>query len=111
MKVDGELTVDENIADSGGLNAAFGAWERHRKDRPERDMALPGLERWTPEQQFFLAFAYSGCGTWTKEGAAWLAETNPHALSNFRVTGPLQNSQGFREAFGCKVKEPTCPMW
>ncbi|KAH7713370.1 Protein NEP-11 b [Aphelenchoides avenae] len=55
-KVDGEKTQGENIGDLGGVKEAFLAFQNHiRQTGPEPP--LPGLERYTPQQLFFLAMA------------------------------------------------------
>jgi endothelin-converting enzyme len=48
LHVNGKLTLGENIADAGGLNAAFAAWKNRDKVKP--DKALPGLLEFTKEQ-------------------------------------------------------------
>ncbi|KAE9969755.1 hypothetical protein EG328_006686 [Venturia inaequalis] len=50
--VNGELTMDENIADAGGISASYDAWKIRRKTG--RNDKLPGLEAFTAEQLFFL---------------------------------------------------------
>ena len=55
----GKSNLGENIADNGGLKAAFGAYQRWRQDFPrlvERQPSLPGVNL-TDYQLFFLGFA------------------------------------------------------
>lgn len=51
--VNGNTTIGENIADNGGLKAAFHAYKRYTENR---DLPLPGLNL-TQDQIFFLSFA------------------------------------------------------
>jgi len=51
--VNGNTTIGENIADNGGLKAAFHAYKEHSA---EWDLPLPGLNL-TQDQIFFLSFA------------------------------------------------------
>lgn len=55
--IDGELTLDENIADNGGLNEAFVAYERW-KTRHGQEPLLSGFTDFTHEQLLFLSFAH-----------------------------------------------------
>ena len=43
VRVDGEQTLGENIADAGGVNTAFRAWKEAEKRTGKRDQLLPGL--------------------------------------------------------------------
>ncbi|HEX6244770.1 MAG TPA: M13 family metallopeptidase, partial [Polyangiales bacterium] len=52
LKVNGELTLGENIADLGGLQIAFGALQKALRDKPQGP-----IDGYTPEQRFFLSYA------------------------------------------------------
>lgn len=64
--VDGKRTLDGNIADNGGLGLAYAAWKA-QQPRKDRNKLLPGLDRWTPEQLFFLSYARMHCSKATAE--------------------------------------------
>lgn len=51
--MNGKLTVDENIADSGGLARAWDAWLKVSGD--EKQMRIKGLEKFTSSQLFFMS--------------------------------------------------------
>uniref|UniRef100_A0A1I7XAS8 Neprilysin n=1 Tax=Heterorhabditis bacteriophora TaxID=37862 RepID=A0A1I7XAS8_HETBA len=55
-KVDGRLTIGENIADNGGLRVAYQAFQMRLARSPE-NFTLPGLTSFTPQQLFFIAYA------------------------------------------------------
>lgn len=97
MKVNGKLTLGENIADLGGLSLAFAAFKRSQKGKePEI------LDGFTPEQRFFLGYAVTERDHVRPELLKKQIVTDPHSPSIFRVNGPLSNMPEFAEAFGAK---------
>lgn len=54
-QVDGKMTLSENIADNGGLREAFWAYRNFVAEKGEENK-LPGLEDYSNDQIFFLAF-------------------------------------------------------
>ncbi|ROW15879.1 hypothetical protein VPNG_02636 [Cytospora leucostoma] len=112
LPVNGKLTLGENIADAGGLTAAFQSWRR--RDDEEADSVLPGLDHFTKEQVFFLAYGLTWCGKTREEEAIRRIYTDPHSPNSAVLTliqGTTANSREFRDAFNCPVKEPTCELW
>ncbi|UKR54183.1 peptidase [Xanthomonas fragariae] len=97
-KVKGELTLNENIADLGGLNTAYDAMKTATagKDDPKTD----GINR---DQGFFLNWATLWRRNVTPENALLLLKTDPHAPSNFRAIGAPSNMPAFAAAFSCKA--------
>ncbi|KAF4510324.1 hypothetical protein G6O67_002218 [Ophiocordyceps sinensis] len=106
--VDGDLTLGENIADAGGLRLAFDAWRRQRNASEPK---ISGLERFTAEQMFYISFAVHFCDNPSPETVASLLVKDVHAPEFARIMGTTANSRGFREAFDCPVKEPTCELF
>jgi endothelin-converting enzyme len=113
VPVNGWLTLGENIADAGGSAAAFAARAaaRGRPGGAEEEADLPGLEGYSHDQLFFVSQATFFCGKISNEEAVRLVYTNPHAPDFARVLGTMANSRGFREAYNCPVKKPTCEIW
>jgi len=102
LKLNGQLTLGENIADLGGLKIAWDAWQLSRKGKAP----VPKTAGFTPEQRFFLGYAETW-RTLTREEAIRLrAVTDPHSPAKYRVNGPLANLPEFYEAFGCKDGDP-----
>ncbi|KAF2970462.1 hypothetical protein GQX73_g3160 [Xylaria multiplex] len=109
LHVNGRLTLGENIADAGGVSAAFAAWKKRQAASP--DQSLPGLDHFTHEQLFFVFYANWWCGKIRKEQAINYIYVDPHSPAFARILGTTANSRPFRESFNCPVKEPTCELW
>lgn len=109
LHVNGRFTLAENIADAGGLSAAFQAWKRRTAENADKD--LPGLGHFTHDQMFFVSYSNWFCAKSRKGTAISRVYTDPHAPEWARVLGTMANSREFRKSFQCKVKEPTCQLW
>jgi len=109
LHVNGKLTLGENIADAGGVAAAFAGWKQRQDVQPDKN--LPGLGFFTQDQLFFVFYANWWCGKIRKEQAINYIYTDPHSPAWARILGTTANSREFRESFNCPVKEPTCELW
>lgn len=97
LKVNGSLTLGENIADYGGILVALDALNLALKEKN------PGkIDGFTPEQRFFLSWAQSWRRGYRPEALKLQVNTDPHSPSNYRVIGPISNMKAFQQAFGCK---------
>lgn len=95
VKVNGKLTLGENIADLGGLSIALDAYKLALKRTGRRDIA-----GFTPEQRFMFGFSLFERETTRPEFQKTQVLTDPHSPSIFRVNGPLSNLEEFYESFG-----------
>uniref|UniRef100_A0A914D5C5 Uncharacterized protein n=1 Tax=Acrobeloides nanus TaxID=290746 RepID=A0A914D5C5_9BILA len=86
-KLDGRKTLRENIADNGGLRAAFNAYNLRTMHDPERQQ-LPALTNFTDHQLFFLAFANAWCESHKITPAHQFSDTENTALNMFRGEWP-----------------------
>jgi predicted metalloendopeptidase len=102
LRVNGTLTLGENLADLGGLAVAYDAFMRLRQDRP----ATPPRDGFTPEQRFFLNYAETWRFAMREEMLRARVLTDEHAPSQYRVLGPLSNLPEFAAAFKCKPGDP-----
>ncbi|KAK3372274.1 hypothetical protein B0H63DRAFT_291212 [Podospora didyma] len=109
LHVNGRLTLGENIADAGGLSASFQAWQRRAAEKP--NLHLPGLESFSQDQLFFVAYSNWWCGKSRPDTAINRIYTDPHAPKWARILGTMANSREFRESFQCESKKPTCELW
>jgi endothelin-converting enzyme len=109
LHVNGKLTLGENIADAGGLTASYAAWKQRDHDKP--NPGLPGLEEFSKDQLFFIAFANWWCGKVRPAQKVNYVYSDPHSPADKRIIGTTANSAAFKKAFNCPVKEPTCELW
>jgi putative endopeptidase len=100
-KVNGNLTLGENIADLGGLKIAYDAMQRAYAGKPKTP-----IDGFTPEQRFFLAYAQVWRQIARDEYLRNQVVTDPHSPAVWRVNGPLSNLAEFQQAFGCKAGDP-----
>jgi putative endopeptidase len=113
IKVNGQLTLGENIADNGGLQMAYMAFENSKR---KKNVEEPKIDGYTPEQRFFLGWAQWRCMNITDAKARELARTDPHSPGQWRVNGVVSNMDGFEKAYGCKqgdkmVNAEPCRIW
>uniref|UniRef100_A0A4W5PZY7 Endothelin-converting enzyme 1 n=1 Tax=Hucho hucho TaxID=62062 RepID=A0A4W5PZY7_9TELE len=112
--LNGKHTLGENIADNGGLKAAYKAYVNWIAKNGE-EATLPALGM-TNHQLFFVGFAQVWCSVRTPESSHEGIITDPHSPSRFRVIGTISNSHEFSEHFGCKADAPMnpkhkCELW
>lgn len=93
QKLNGRLTLGENIADLGGLKIAFDAFVS-TLDGDETEIG-----GFTPRQRFFVSYATIWRTNYTEQYARMLANVDVHSPSFVRVNGPLSNFPPFAEAF------------
>jgi endothelin-converting enzyme/putative endopeptidase len=112
VKLDGKLTLGENIADLGGLTLSYAAYRASRAGKPE-EAPVGGF---SADQQFFLAHAQAWCAQIRPENARLRAATDAHSSARWRVNGPLSNLGEFAAAFQCRpgapmVRAERCNIW
>ena len=97
IKVNGKLTLGENIADLGGASIAFDAYLHHLGKTGRK---LVG--GFTPEQRFFLGWARADREHARPEYMKTAAAVDPHSPSVYRINGPASNMNEFYTAFGVR---------
>ncbi|XP_061189533.1 endothelin-converting enzyme homolog isoform X2 [Saccostrea echinata] len=112
--VKGKQTLGENIADNGGLKAAYHAYD-YWLSQNGKEQPLPALNL-THKQLFFLGFAQVWCSASTKEADHLQILTDPHSPAIYRVIGTLSNSKEFAEQYKCPANsrmnpKKKCEVW
>ena len=95
LNANGHLTLGENLADHGGLQVAWAAFQNAIKDNP-----LTDADGFTPAQRFFIAYAGVWAGNITEEEIRNRTKNDPHSLGRWRVNGALPHIDAWYEAFG-----------
>jgi len=104
IKINGKLTLGEDVADLGGLILAYMAWKEDT--RGKELLPIDGL---TPEQRFFVGYGQSWCGSTRDEEKRRRATIDPHSPDKYRTNGVVTNMLEFQEAFHCKTGAPLAP--
>ena len=111
IKINGQLTLGENVADLGGLMLAYMAWQDETRGKK-----LDSIDGFTPEQRFFIGYGQSWCSNTRDEAQRMYATIDPHSPDKYRANGVVANTPEFQQAFHCKpgsamVRENRCRVW
>ncbi|HEC8322658.1 M13 family metallopeptidase [Providencia huaxiensis] len=98
LKVNGELTLGENIGDLGGLNIALSAYKQFAKENYPNGEA-PIIDGTTGLQRFFIAWARTWQELSNKESERNKIMTDPHSPNQFRANGVVRNIDDWYETF------------
>jgi putative endopeptidase len=111
IKINGKLTLGEDVADLGGLMLAYMAWKEDTMGQK-----LEPIDDLTPDQRFFVGYGQSWCGQVRDETKRLRATVDPHSPEKYRTNGVVSNMPQFQEAFHCKSDAPMvnknrCRVW
>ena len=100
IKVNGKLTLGENIADLGGIHIAY--------DALKSSMGSKGMGKrigsFTEEQRFFIAWAQIWKNNTTEDLKKLLVTSDPHSPAHVRGSLPVLTHERFEDAFAEKSK-------
>ncbi|MBS0205202.1 MAG: M13 family peptidase [Planctomycetes bacterium] len=96
-KLNGKLTLGENIADLSGMAIAYKAYKLSLGNGEG-----PRIEGYTASQRFFLGWAQIWRRKYRDDELARRLVVDPHSPSLFRSNGPVRNFDPFYEAFNVK---------
>jgi endothelin-converting enzyme/putative endopeptidase len=95
LHIKGQLTLGENLADLGGLEAAYAAYHRYLKRHGDAE-TIDGM---TGDQRFFLSYAQSWQSKVRDEALRDQLLGDPHSPDAFRVNGVVRNIDAWYAAF------------
>ena len=96
-RVNGRLTLGENIGDLSGVAIAHRAYRRSLGGAPP-----PVIAGWTGDQRFFLGYAQVWRTQYREPALRQMLLTDSHSPAQYRTNGVLANLQAFYEAFGVR---------
>jgi putative endopeptidase len=96
VHANGQLTLGENIADQGGLQVSWQAYQNSLKGKE----APAKIDGFSDAQRFFLAYATVWAGNIREPEILRRTKTDPHSLGKWRVNGALPHIDAWYEAFG-----------
>ena len=99
-KINGRLTLGENIADLGGISIAYDAMQASAKRRKPHGR----IEGFTQDQRFFISWAQLWKGNTSRGAAKMLAAVDPHSPARFRGMIPTTTHPKFESSFAEKSK-------
>ena len=82
IRVDGAVTLHENIADNGGIREAFRAYKTYL-EKNGREKKIPGFD-YTSEQRFFRGWGHNWCMKATPKHFRELIITDSHSPNRAR---------------------------
>ena len=100
VKVNGALTIGENIGDLGGLTIAFKAYEISLNGKQP-----PEIDGYSGAQRFFMGWAQSWRGKYRPEEVKRRIATDPHSPDEFRCNQIVANLTEFYDAFAVKQSD------
>jgi putative endopeptidase len=100
VRVNGDLTMGENIADLGGLTLALEAYHASLNGKP-----APVIDGLTGDQRVFLGWAQAWRGKVTNDFVRRQVVSDPHSPRQFRVNGVVHNIDAWYAAFAVKPGE------
>ncbi len=102
-RINGRLTLGENISDIGGIQIAYAGLQIALKRQRDAGKKIELIDGQTPEQRFFTANAIVWRGKYRVEALQDQLRTDSHSPGRFRILGPMTHMPAFAQAFNCKA--------
>jgi endothelin-converting enzyme/putative endopeptidase len=94
-KINGKLTLGENIGDLSGIETAYEAYQLYQ----EKHGKAPVIGGLTGDQRFFLAYAQAWQAKLREATQRQLLLVDPHSPAKYRVNGIVRNVDAWYKAF------------
>ncbi len=94
LRVNGAITINENIADISGLTLAYAAYHRSL-----RGSAPPVIGGFSADQRLFMGWAQMRAGKMRDAALRQQVAIGPHSPDYFRVNGVVRNIDAWYRAF------------
>lgn len=101
LKLNGQLTLGENIADLGGLTISYYAYKKALNGKE-----APVIDSMTGDQRFFLGWAQVWARKYRDDEMRRRIFVDPHSPSQYRVNGIIANMPEFYKAYDVKSTDP-----
>ncbi|GHT48898.1 peptidase M13 [Bacteroidia bacterium] len=95
VHANGRYTLGENIADQGGLQVS---WQAYQNTLKGKEVPAP-VDGFTGAQRFFLGYATVWAGNIRDAEILRLTKADPHSLGKWRVNGALPQIDAWYDAF------------
>ena len=100
LKINGQLTLGENIGDLGGLAVAHRAYLLSLAGKE-----APNLDGFSGPQRFFMSWAQVWACKYREDELRQRLLTDPHSPAEYRVRGIVRQLPAFYEAFQVKPSD------
>ncbi|MFN2444714.1 MAG: M13 family metallopeptidase, partial [Vicinamibacterales bacterium] len=100
LKVNGELTLGENIGDLTGIVIAHRAYLLSLDDKPG-----PTIDGISADGRFYMGWAQAWRSKERDDSLRQQVLTNPHAPERYRANGPVRNVPEFYSVFGLEESD------
>ena len=97
VKVNGRLTLGENIGDNGGISVAYKAYQLSLGGQK-----APTLDGFTGDQRFYLGWAQVWRSLSRDQALRNQTMTDPHSPAQYRINGVVRNQDAWYTAFDVK---------
>jgi putative endopeptidase len=108
LRVNGAHTIDENLADQGGVKLGYVALDKRLNARSNKNG-----ESWkgfSERKQFWLGYAQSWCNKSTTARLRKQVLVDEHPVAEYRVNGVMMNRPEFARDFNCKAGARMAPV-